>query len=434
MQRFVDLIHEKKIGNELSDTDIQSMIQGYCDGSIPDYQMSAMLMAICFNGLSDRELTTLTLAMRDSGQMNDLSSIQGVKVDKHSTGGVGDKTTLIIGPVAAACGIPIAKMSGRGLGFTGGTIDKLESIPGFRTDLSTEAFINAVQHTGICVNGQTGELAPADKLIYALRDVTATVDSIPLIAASIMSKKLAAGSDKILLDVTTGNGAFIKNYEDSLELAKKMVTIGTQAGKTTVAQLTSMDEPLGLAIGNNLEVKEAIQALHGKAPDDLMTVCYSLVSHMISLGKEIPFDEAKKSAQDAITSGRALEVFLKMVAEQGGDVSYIEHPEKFAEAPVIYEYKATQTGYITSMDTEGFGVAAGILGAGRSKKDDPIDASAGIVLCHKHNAFVTKGDTLAILHTSSPELARAATRKLDHCYQYGSEAAAPISLIGDVVR
>lgn len=434
MERFVDIIHKKKIGMELSDPEIHTMITGYCDGNIPDYQMSAMLMAICFNGLSDRELTTMTLAMRDSGQINDLSPIDGIKVDKHSTGGVGDKTTLIIGPIVAACDIPVAKMSGRGLGFTGGTIDKLESIPGFRTDLSNEEFFRAVRNTGICINGQTADLAPADKLIYALRDVTATVESIPLIAASIMSKKLAAGSDKILLDVTTGNGAFIKDYNQSLELAEKMVTIGNNAGKTTVAQLTSMDEPLGFAIGNNLEVKEAIEALHGNGPDDLMTVCYTLAAHMISLGKEISFEHAKAEAEDAIHSGRAWEKFLAMVREQGGDPSFMETPEKLPSADVILEYKAKSSGYITWIDTEGIGTAAGILGAGRSKKEDPVDASAGIILCKKINDSVSSGDPLALLHTSDPKLAATAMEKLDNCYKFSKEKTTDVKLIGDVVR
>lgn len=434
MERFVDVIHKKKTGKELTDLEIQHMITGYCQGKIPDYQMSAMLMAICFNGLSDRELTTLTLAMRDSGEINDLSPIQGIKVDKHSTGGVGDKTTLIIGPIAAACGIPIAKMSGRGLGFTGGTIDKLESIPGFRTDLSNSEFFEAVRTAGICVNGQTANLAPADKLIYALRDVTATVESIPLIAASIMSKKLAAGSDKILLDVTTGNGAFIKDDKQSLELAEKMVTIGTHAGKTTVAQLTSMDEPLGLAIGNNLEVKEAIDALHGNGPDDLMTVCYTLAAHMISLGKDISFDEAQKEAQNAIQNGTAWEIFLKMVRQQGGDISYMENPSKLPQAECIMEFKAPSTGYITWMDTEGIGTAAGILGAGRSKKEDTVDFSAGIILCRKINDFVNTGNTLAWLHTSTPELADAAINRLTSCYQISEQKTKDLKLIGDVVR
>lgn len=434
MKRFVDIIHTKKLGGELSETEINEMIQGYCDGSIPDYQMSAMLMAICFTGLTDRELTAMTLAMRDSGSVNDLSPISGIKVDKHSTGGVGDKTTLIIGPIAAACKIPVAKMSGRGLGFTGGTVDKLESIPGFRTDLSMTEFFQAVQSTGICLNGQTDDLAPADKRIYALRDVTGTVESIPLIAASIMSKKLAAGSDKILLDVTTGNGAFIKDYDQSLELAKKMVAIGTNAGKETVAQLTSMDEPLGFAIGNNLEVKEAIAALHGEGPDDLMTVCYALAAHMISLGKEIPFEQAECEARTALENGTAWETFMAMVKQQGGDISCMENPEKLPSAPVRIDYHAEKDGYITHMDTEGFGITAGILGAGRSKKEDTIDESAGIVLHHKLGAHVHIGDKLATLHTSKEALATAAMQKLRGCYTISDEPPAPVTLIQDVVR
>lgn len=434
MERFVDMIQKKKLGAELSRQEIEQMIAGYCDGRIPDYQMSAMLMAICFTGLTDRELSVMTLAMRDSGSVNDLSPIPGIKVDKHSTGGVGDKTTLVIGPIAAACGIPIAKMSGRGLGFTGGTIDKLESIPGFRTNLSASEFFHAVQSVGICVNGQTDDLAPADKQIYALRDVTATVDSIPLIAASIMSKKLAAGSDKILLDVTTGNGAFIKDYSQSLELAEKMVAIGTHAGKPTVAQLTSMNEPLGFAIGNTLEVKEAIAALHGSGPDDLMTVCLTLAAHMIALGKEISFEQAQQEARAAIDDGSAWRTFLSMVRQQGGDISYMENPDRLPQAKVVTDYRAKEDGYITSMDTEGFGITAGILGAGRSKKDDPVDFSAGIVLRHKVNDFVRKGDVLATLHTSTDTLAASAAKRLDTCYTISGPPTAPIPLIGDVIR
>ncbi len=430
MTRFVDIIQKKRNGLELTDGEIQQMIADYCKGAIPDYQMSAMLMAIYFNGLTDRELTTLTLAMRDSGEINDLSPIPGIKVDKHSTGGVGDKTTLIIGPVAASCGVPIAKMSGRGLGFTGGTIDKLESIPGFRTDLRNDEFFAAIQSCGISVMGQTADLAPADKLLYALRDVTATVESIPLIAASIMSKKLASGSDCIVLDVTTGNGAFIKDREKSLELAKKMVTIGNNAGKTTIAQLTSMDEPLGFAIGNNLEVKEAIDALHCNGPADLMEVCYTLAAHMISLGKGITYEDAVTEAKEAIASGKAWDVFLKMVANQGGDISYMEHPDTLPVAPVILDYQSPCDGYITSMDTEGFGNAAGILGAGRSTKDDVIDFTAGIILHHKHNDAIKKGDVLATLYTSTEALANAGLEKLKQCYEFSPEPAEPIRLIG----
>ena len=417
MERFVDLIHDKKNGKELSDESIRGMIEGFTKGDIPDYQMSAMLMAICYEGLNDRELTTMTLAMRDSGTINDLSAIDGIKVDKHSTGGVGDKTTLIIGPIAASCGIPIAKMSGRGLGFTGGTIDKLESIPGFHTDLSTDAFFDAVKKTGICVNGQTADLAPADKKIYALRDATATVESIPLIASSVMSKKLASGSDCIVLDVTTGNGAFMKDRKQALELAKKMVTIGNLAGKKTIAQLTSMEEPLGFAVGNNLEVKEAIDALHGNGPEDLMTVCYTLAAHMISLGKNISCEAAVKEAKESVESGRAFDTFVKMVEMQGGDTSYILSPETFPVSPVQAELKAQNPGYLTYINTEGVGTAAGILGAGRNKKEDDIDPCAGIILHKKLGQKVKTGESLATLYTSDKSLLDAGIRHLETCYE-----------------
>ena len=417
MERFVDLIHDKKSGKELSDESIRGMIKGFTKGDIPDYQMSAMLMAICYEGLNDRELTTMTLAMRDSGTINDLSAIDGIKVDKHSTGGVGDKTTLIIGPIAASCGIPIAKMSGRGLGFTGGTIDKLESIPGFHTDLSTDAFFEAVKKTGICVNGQTADLAPADKKIYALRDATATVESIPLIASSVMSKKLASGSDCIVLDVTTGNGAFMKDRKQALELAKKMVTIGNLAGKKTIAQLTSMEEPLGFAVGNNLEVKEAIDALHGNGPEDLMTVCYTLAAHMISLGKNISCEVAVKEAKESVESGRAFDTFVKMVEMQGGDTSYILSPETFPVSPVQAELKALSSGYLTYINTEGVGTAAGILGAGRNKKEDDIDPCAGIILHKKLGQKVEIGESIATLYTSDKSLLDAGIRHLETCYE-----------------
>ncbi len=417
MERFVDLIHDKKNGKELSDESIRGMIEGFTKGDIPDYQMSAMLMAICYEGLNDRELTTMTLAMRDSGTINDLSAIDGIKVDKHSTGGVGDKTTLIIGPIAASCGIPIAKMSGRGLGFTGGTIDKLESIPGFHTDLSTDAFFEAVKKTGICVNGQTADLAPADKKIYALRDATATVESIPLIASSVMSKKLASGSDCIVLDVTTGNGAFMKDREQALELAKKMVTIGNLAGKKTIAQLTSMEEPLGFSVGNNLEVKEAIDALHGNGPEDLMTVCYTLAAHMISLGKNISYEAAVKEAKESVESGRAFHTFVKMVEMQGGDTSYILAPETFPVSPVQADLKVPSSGFLTYINTEGVGTAAGILGAGRNKKEDDIDPCAGIILHKKLGQKVEIGESLATLYTSDKSLLDAGIRHLETCYE-----------------
>ena len=316
--RFVDMIHKKKEGKPLESQEIRDMVSRYAAGKIPDYQMSAMLMAICFQGMNDEELTALTLAMRDSGETADLSGIPGIKVDKHSTGGVGDKTTLIVGPLVAACGVPVAKMSGRGLGFTGGTLDKLESIPGFRIDLTEEEFFRAVRASGISVIGQTGNLAPADKKLYALRDVTGTVESIPLIASSIMSKKLAAGSDKILLDVTTGSGAFIKDLEQSRELARRMTAIGRGAGRETVAMLTSMEEPLGFAVGNNLEVKEAIKTLRGEGPEDLREICLALAGMMLSLGKEgLSYKEGRSLAEETLDSGAAYGKFLDMVEGQG---------------------------------------------------------------------------------------------------------------------
>ena len=398
--RFVDWIHRKRQGGELSDAEIKQMIEEYVSGQIPDYQMAAMLMAIYFQGMNDRELTTLTLVMRDSGDVVDLSPIPGIIVDKHSTGGVGDKITLVLGPVVAACGVPVAKMSGRGLGFTGGTLDKLESIPGFRIDLSQKDFFEAVKTKGLSVIGQTGNLAPADKLLYALRDVTATVESIPLIAASIMSKKLAAGSDKIVLDVTTGSGAFIKDLKDSRELAKRMVAIGNGAGKETVALITSMDEPLGQAVGNNLEVKEAMEILQNRGPADVREVATALAGMMISLGRDTTYECGKMLAEEALNKGRAWEKFKAMVENQGGDLSYIENPDRFDVAAFSREIKAPKAGYITGMQTEQIGVAAGVLGAGREKKDSKVDYSAGILVYKKIGAYVEPGDVMAVLYTN----------------------------------
>ena len=396
-ERFVDLIQKKKNGETLTKEEIDFMITDYVAGKIPDYQMSAMLMAIYFNGMENEELAAFTLAMRDSGDLVDLSPIEGIKVDKHSTGGVGDKTTLIVGPIVAACGVPVAKMSGRGLGFTGGTLDKLESISGFRIDLSAEEFFETVKKTGISVIGQTGNLAPADKLLYALRDVTATVDSIPLIAASVMSKKLAAGSDKIVLDVTTGSGAFMKNTRDAKKLAKHMVAIGNHAGKETVAILTGMEEPLGFAIGNNMEVKEAIEVLKGDGPEDVKEVSVALAGMMLSLGLEnVSLSQGKRMAKKALSSGQAFEKFKEMVQAQGGDIRYVEHPEFFERDAFEGEVLAAEDGFLSGMDTEKIGVAAGLLGAGRETKDSVIDMSAGIYLKRKIGDTVKKGEPIAI--------------------------------------
>ena len=433
--RFVDMIHKKKEGKPLESQEIRDMVSRYAAGKIPDYQMSAMLMAICFQGMDDEELTALTLAMRDSGETADLSGIPGIKVDKHSTGGVGDKTTLIVGPLVAACGVPVAKMSGRGLGFTGGTLDKLESIPGFCIDLTEEEFFRAVRASGISVIGQTGNLAPADKKLYALRDVTGTVESIPLIASSIMSKKLAAGSDKILLDVTTGSGAFIKDLEQSRELARRMTAIGRGAGRETVAMLTSMEEPLGFAVGNNLEVKEAIKTLRGEGPEDLREICLALAGMMLSLGKEgLSYKEGRSLAEETLDSGAAYGKFLDMVEGQGGDLSYIENMDKFQRAACERVLTAGEEGYISIMDTEGIGITAGILGAGRETKESVIDHSAGIVMKKKIGDRVRRGDAIAVLYSSGEEKLDRAERCIQRCYTISDRRPEPLKLVVDIIR
>ena len=434
-ERFVDLIQKKKNGETLTKEEIDFMITDYVAGKIPDYQMSAMLMAIYFNGMENEELAAFTLAMRDSGDLVDLSPIEGIKVDKHSTGGVGDKTTLIVGPIVAACGVPVAKMSGRGLGFTGGTLDKLESISGFRIDLSAEEFFETVKKTGISVIGQTGNLAPADKLLYALRDVTATVDSIPLIAASVMSKKLAAGSDKIVLDVTTGSGAFMKNTTDAKKLAKHMVAIGNHAGKETVAILTGMEEPLGFAIGNNMEVKESIEVLKGDGPEDVKEVSVALAGMMLSLGLEnVSHSQGKRMAKKALSSGQAFEKFKEMVQAQGGDIRYVEHPEFFERDAFEGEVLAAEDGFLSGMDTEKIGVAAGLLGAGRETKDSVIDMSAGIYLKKKIGDTVKKGEPIAICYAGTKEKLNRGMAMFESSIRYSKEAPRIPKLIVDIIR
>lgn len=434
-ERFVDLIQKKKNGETLTKEEIDFMITDYVAGKIPDYQMSAMLMAIYFNGMENEELAAFTLAMRDSGDLVDLSPIEGIKVDKHSTGGVGDKTTLIVGPIVAACGVPVAKMSGRGLGFTGGTLDKLESISGFRIDLSAQEFFETVKKTGISVIGQTGNLAPADKLLYALRDVTATVDSIPLIAASVMSKKLAAGSDKIVLDVTTGSGAFMKNTRDAKNLAKHMVAIGNHAGKETVAILTGMEEPLGFAIGNNMEVKEAIEVLKGDGPEDVKEVSVALAGMMLSLGLEnISHSQGKRMAKKALSCGQAFEKFKEMVQAQGGDIRYVEHPEFFERDAFEGEVLAAEDGFLSGMDTEKIGVAAGLLGAGRETKDSVIDMSAGIYLKKKIGDTVKKGEPIAICYAGTKEKLNRGMAMFESSIRYSKEAPRIPKLIVDIIR
>ena len=402
--RMYDLIAKKRDGESLTAEEIHFMITEYVAGNIPDYQMSAFLMAVYLNGMTEEETVTLTLEVAHSGEMVDLSAIEGIKVDKHSTGGVGDKTTLIIAPIVAACGVKVAKMSGRGLGHTGGTVDKLEAIPGFQTVIAQDRFFEIVNTIGVSVIGQSGNLAPADKKLYALRDVTATVESIPLIAASIMSKKLAAGSDAILLDVKTGSGAFMKTVDDSIALAKEMVSIGENAGRKTAALITDMDIPLGNNIGNSLEVIEAVETLKGNGPEDLTEVSLQLAANMLYLAEKGTIEECLAMAKKTIEDGSALERLVAMVEAQGGDSSVILDTEKFDKAPFESPIISAEEGYIASMDTESCGIASSMLGAGRETKESDIDFSAGIILNRKVGDFVKKGDVLATMYTSKESL------------------------------
>ena len=411
-----EIIDKKKRGLELNQTEIEYLINGYVNNEIPDYQISAWLMAVYFQGMTDRELLALTNCMTKSGEIVDLSSIMGVKVDKHSTGGVGDKVTLVVAPIVAACGGKVAKMSGRGLGFTGGTIDKLEAIPGLKTALAEEEFFNMVNEIGLAVMGQSADIAPADKKLYALRDVTATVDSIPLIASSIMSKKLAAGSDKIVLDVTVGSGAFMKDKENAVQLAEKMVAIGNGAGKKTVAILTNMDVPLGKMVGNNLEVVEAIETLKGRGPEDLIAVVVEIASTMLYLAQIGTKEECMKKVKRVMADGSALEKLKLMVERQGGDGSYIENPDQFEKAIYQHEIIANNSGYIGKMNTEECGKAAVLLGAGREVKDDPIDMTAGIQFNKKTGDAVKQGDIVAIAYSSSKEKLQQGVQKISDIY------------------
>lgn len=427
--RMYDLIETKKRGGALTEEEIAYMVRGFVDGRIPDYQMSAMLMAIYFQGMNDREITYLTLEMAHSGDMVDLSPIEGIKVDKHSTGGVGDKTTLVVGPMVASLGVKVAKMSGRGLGHTGGTVDKLESIPGFKTAIPREEFFDIVNGNGIAVIGQSGNMVPADKKLYALRDVTATVDSIPLIASSIMSKKLAAGSDSIVLDVKTGSGAFMKTLDESICLAQKMVSIGCLAGRRCCALITNMDIPLGYAIGNSLEMTDAIRTLKGEGPEDLTRVCLELAANMLHLAGRGTVKECRKMAEETIHDGSALKRLALMVKAQGGDESFIWKPEQFESPACAYEVKAPAKGYISHMDTEGIGTASVLLGAGRNTKEDPIDYGAGIVLKKKYGEKVMPGDVLAVLYADSRERIQAGADKFLSSCTISQDAPGPENLI-----
>lgn len=427
-----DVIANKKQGRALTGEEIRFFVEGFTKAEIPDYQASALLMAICLQGMDAEETAALTDAMLHSGDVADLSSIPGVKVDKHSTGGVGDKTSLIIGPITASCGVPVAKMSGRGLGHTGGTIDKLESIPGLRTEIDPESFKAIVRETGIAIIGQSGDIAPADKKLYALRDVTATIDSVPLIASSIMSKKLAAGSDAILLDVKTGSGAFMKTLEGSIELAKAMVSIGVRSGRRVMALITDMDTPLGSAIGNALEVQEVVDTLRGNGPADLEGVCIELASYMLLLaGAAEDAAKCKTLARNAISSGSAYGKLLDMCRAQGGDESVLR--DGFTKAEVQSLYTAAAGGYITHMDAELCGMASLALGAGRARKEDSIDYSAGILLLKKTGDRVDAGEPLAQLHTSSQAKLEEAGKILTSAIAIGEAPPPPAKPIYAVV-
>ncbi len=398
--RMYDIIKTKRDGGRLTDEQIRFVIEGYTKGDIPDYQMSALTMAIYFKGMDMQETAVLTDAMMRSGDTVDLSEFGDLTVDKHSTGGVGDKTSLIILPIAASCGCIIAKMSGRGLGHTGGTVDKLEALPGYKTELSSEQFNAQVRKIGIALVGQSKNLTPADKKLYALRDVTATVDSLPLIASSVMSKKLASGAKNIVLDVKCGSGAFMKTVDEAKRLADIMTDIGLRLGRNVRAVVTNMDRPLGCNIGNALELLEAIDVLKGGGPDDLKTVSLELASNMIALCHKIDISKARDMAIDAIKSGKALAKMREWISQQGSDARFIDNPELFSKAAYVYEVKSNCDGYITLMDTEKIGIVSCNLGAGRITKDDEIDAFAGIVLCKKTGDYVKRGQALAYLHTS----------------------------------
>ncbi|MGB2992890.1 MAG: pyrimidine-nucleoside phosphorylase [Paenisporosarcina sp.] len=400
--RMVDLIEKKRDGKELTSQEINFFIEQYTNGNIPDYQVSALLMAIYFQDMTDRERADLTLAMVESGDQIDLSDIEGIKVDKHSTGGVGDTTTLVLGPLVAACGVPVAKMSGRGLGHTGGTIDKLEAIDGFHVELTTEQFTKQVNELKLAVIGQSGNLTPADKKLYALRDVTGTVNSIPLIASSIMSKKIAAGADAIVLDVKTGEGAFMKTVEDARSLARAMVQIGNNVGRQTMAIISDMSQPLGFAIGNSLEVKEAIDTLRGKGPADLTELCLVLGSQMVVVGgKAKDLDEARAMLLEVIEDGSAIEILKGFIEGQGGNPAVVDSPELLPQAQFTFEVPAKESGYVSFIEADEVGTAAMLLGAGRATKESEIDLAVGIVLHKKVGDAVNEGESLATIHANT---------------------------------
>ncbi len=432
--RMYDLIMKKRDGSELTTEEINFFVDGYTEGTIPDYQVSALMMAIYFQKMNKRETADLTMAMVNSGETIDLSAIEGVKVDKHSTGGVGDTTTLILGPIVAAAGVPVAKMSGRGLGHTGGTIDKLESFEGFSTTMSIEKFMQNVNEDKISIAGQTADLAPADKMLYALRDVTATVDNMSLIAGSIMSKKIASGADAIVLDVKTGSGAFMKNEDDAFELAREMVDIGNNVGRNTIGVITDMDQPLGLAIGNALEVKEAIDTLKGEGPEDLTELCLTLGAYMLVLGEKAKnAEEAREILKDIIKSGKGLAKLRELVVAQGGNPAYVDDSSIFPVPAIVEPIISSEEGYVKGIKADDIGIAALVLGAGRETKESEIDLSVGIVLHKKIGDFVKKGEAIATIYANSAEKQKISEKMVVDAYEIVQEEIIAKPLIKGVV-
>jgi len=430
----VDIIIKKRDHKELNSEEINFFIKGITSGTIPDYQAAAWAMAVLLNGMTDQETTDLTLAMANSGEILDLSHVVPIEVDKHSTGGVGDKTTLVVEPLVAACGLPVGKMSGRGLGFSGGTLDKMESIPGFRTGLSQDEFIHLLKTKGLVLAGQSGDLAPADGKLYALRDVTGTVQSIPLIASSVMSKKIAGGAQAIVLDVKVGYGAFMKNLKEARQLSKLMVAIGKLSGRKVVALLSDMNQPLGNAVGNSLEVKEAISTLLGKGPADFVEHCLTVGAHMLVIGeKATTLKEGRNLITAALKEGRGLKKLRELVENQGGDPSYIDDPSKFKVAPLIKEVKSPKAGYLAEINAQEIGEASVEMGAGRVKKEDAIDHAVGIIVHHKVGDKVAKGDVLFTLHAKdTASMIRAEERVLIAC-KFSSKPCDPLPLFYEVV-
>jgi pyrimidine-nucleoside phosphorylase len=433
--RAVDIIIKKRDGQELIQEEIQFFIDGYAKGEIPDYQAAAWAMAVLLKGMTPRETTDLTLAIAHSGETLDLSEAVTLAVDKHSTGGVGDKTTLVVEPMVAACGLPVGKMSGRGLGFSGGTLDKMESIPGFRTNLTTEEFLDQLRSVGLVLTGQSADLAPADGKLYALRDVTGTVQSIPLIASSVMSKKIAAGAQAILLDVKVGLGAFMQTLEEARELADLMVSIGKLAGRRTVALLSDMNQPLGNAVGNALEVREAIDTLHGGGPEDFRVHCLVAAGHLLVLGGKAGDEgQGREMAQKSLEDDRAWERFRTLVATQGGDVSFVDDPDKLPTAPIVETVPAPRSGYLKGVHARIVGETSVLLGAGRAKKGDPIDHAVGIIIHRKVGDQVEAGQPLFTIHAHNPEIRAEARQALLNSHTYSDEPVEPLPLFYGVVK